>query len=445
MTQIEPPDAAARGDWRNTACVVLLSALAFVFVERFQLPRPFGDEDLYLELATQIADKGLTAFAYPIRTYLYPLLLSVPVRVFRDPAMVWGTAALLQYLFLVGSALWLVGESRRRLRLSPLAGDLALACVLLNPYLLFAAHRLLTDVPSASAATVGLVLVLTADWNRSLRIGLGFGLMAGATMLRPSASFFLAIAAAVFVWRLFADRPNWMPAIRAAVVSALLVGALLAPQVRMNYVHYNVVSPLIAADLYGIHSKNAIRFLRYETVVITGHAAAHFTMNPVAVEQGRSDSIYEALYEQPLAAFVALGGHAFSLLEWGRPQVYITCLDCRFGRGVSVATQALSWTLAAVGLWCTWKRRSWALWTRIVAGGAVFYLCALGTSIVEGRFGFPLLLLAVPFIATGADWMLSVPSAQRRILAVAWLLVFTVMLGLSLELDSLAATATLWL
>lgn len=444
-TPIEAPQLSGTHENRkHTVLILLLSALAFVLAERFELQRTFADEELYLQLGQQIVEYGFETLAYPLRTYLYPLMLAIPIRLLGDAERVWSAVALTQYLLLVGSALWLTRYCRNRLHLSPLAGEIALACIVLNPYLLFASHRVLTDVPSACLGVVGLVLAASSEWAKWYRIGLGFALMSAATMLRPSASIFLAVAALALLCRLFAERPSWKKVVCAGAVSAVLTGAIFAPQVRMNYVHFHVKSPLVAGDLYSLHAKNAIRFLRYETVLIHGHVPGRFTLNPIPVEKDKSDSIYEALYEQPLAAVVALGGHAFSLIEWGRPQVYIGCLDCWLGRVLSVAAQSVAWSLAGLGLWVIQRRRQWTSLSRTSAAAAVVYICALSTSVVEGRFGFPLLLLATPFIAAGVNQLLLNQPLRRIGFAACWLAVFAALLGTSFALDSLAATAVMW-
>jgi hypothetical protein len=418
----------SRGEW---IVVALACAIAHAFYWRAALQPPAWDAKSYLEIAAEIAGKGLfTRFAYSdLRTYGYPWLLSGLLRLARATGAQSGLLIFEAQLALhLGAALFarraLTG---RALGLSSGLARLVFAALTLNVFVLSYTAEILSESVSLSLITLG-----AAFWLRLLQIQPGRewwinlflgSLVAGfSVMVRPANVFFLAAwivaVAALFVTRRVSIR-------RALPAAAVLIAGLalpMLPQLANNINHYGRATPLPAAPLATSQQAWGIRSQKYATALPPAGPAVHYA-NPLsagtAVDEDRPLAWYR---EHPAAGMATLALHAFNMLDQDLLFTYSRDLDPWYRLPVGILNHALI-ALALAGFVLLVRRRKQGrdvgLAALVLLAYAAFHIAVHAPTLVEMRFGLPLLLVAAPLAAWAVAEIRGLPG-RARLAAVLW-------------------------
>lgn len=411
----------SRGEW---IVVALACAIAHAFYWRAaQLPLVF-DARSYLDIAAEIADKGLlTRFANSdLRTYGYPWLLSGLLRLARatgtQPGLLIFEAQLALHL---GTVLF----ARRSLAaLASGPARLVFGALALNPFVLSYTPEILGESVSLSLITLaaGLWLrLLRSEGGQSARswwihLLLGSLTTGFSVMVRPANLFFLA-AWIVAVTALFVARR--VPLRRALPAAALLIAGLalpMLPQVARNVRHFARATPLSAAPLATSQQAWGIRSQKYATSLVPIPAAIHYA-NPLSAGTALDENRPLAWYrEHPVAGTLTLGLHVFNLLDQDLLFTYSRDLDPWYRLPVGVLNHALV-ALALVGFALIVRRRKQVgdlgLAALALLAYAVFHLGVHAPVLVEMRFGLPLLLIAAPLAVWAVREIRGLPDRAR--------------------------------
>lgn len=163
---------------------LLTAVLVRLAVSASSWASPPGDPDLYLPLARSLAEgRGLALWdgrPTAIRPPLYPLVLA-PVAAVLGDRSAWGAVGV--NIVLGAATVAATFVAARRWGLAPIAVNVAVAIVALDPVLVAQSRAVMTE--SLAALLVALTLVLVSAGGRRSAIlgGAGFGL---AALCRPS-------------------------------------------------------------------------------------------------------------------------------------------------------------------------------------------------------------------------------------------------------------------
>ncbi|MEA2559957.1 MAG: hypothetical protein QOH06_1461 [Acidobacteriota bacterium] len=419
----------SRGEW---IVVALACAIAHAFYWRAALQPPAWDAKSYLEIAAEIADKGLfTRFHYSeLRTYGYPWLLSGLLRLARATGTQIGLLIFEAQLALhLGAALFarraLTG---RALGLSPGLCQLVFAALTLNVFVLSYTAEILSESISLSLITLG-----AAFWLRQLQIqggkewwiNLFLGSLAAgfSVMVRPANVFFLA-AWIVAVTALFVTRR--VPIRRIVPAAAVLLAGLalpMLPQLANNIRHYDRATPLVAAPLAKSQQAWGIRSQKYATAFPPALGPAIHYANPLSagtvLDEGRPLAWY---LEHPVAGTLTLTLHVFNMLDQDLLFTYSHDLDPWYRIPVGILNHGLI-ALALAGFVLIVRRRKQGrdlgLAALVLLAYAAFHIAVHAPTLVEMRFGLPLLLVAAPLAAWAVSEIRGLPG-RARLTAVLW-------------------------
>jgi hypothetical protein len=406
--------------------IALACAIAHAFYWRASLQAPAWDARSYLDIAAEIADKGLfTRFTLSdLRTYGYPWLLSGLLRLARatgaQPGLLIFEAQLALHL---GAALF----ARRAVAgLAPGLARLVFAALALNPFVLSYTAETLSESVSLSLITLGAgfwLKLLQSPGGRAWWIDLGSNLFLGSlaagfsVMVRPANLFFLA-AWVVAVAALFVTRR--VPVRRALPAAALLIAGLalpMLPQLANNVRHWGRATPLLAAPLaasqqvWGIHSQ------KYATAAPPAPGPAIHYANPLSagtvIDEERPLAWYR---EHPVAGTLTLALHVFNMLDQDLLFTYSRDLAPWYRIPVGILNHALI-ALALAGFVLIVRRRKQGrdlgLAALVLLAYAVFHMGVHAPTLVEMRFGLPLLLVAAPLAAWAVGEIRGLPGRAR--------------------------------
>jgi Alg9-like mannosyltransferase family len=367
----------------------------------------------YLKMSEIISSEGLWNLQSRVRTYGYPLFVSV-VTGFADPSpeVVRATVAAAQIVVYLAVSLYIARVSERIFddRRSFISTYAALA---LNPIALIHATELLSDL--LSAALVALALFVSLEQGRaSRRAFLAFLACGFAVAVRPANSALLPALGLLWLWRMRRYRES---VIRNLALAALAVLLALAPQLYNNVRAYEKWSPLLVDRLYAAQSGWGTAILKYGTLVIPGQEPQLVYGNPLRPEGVTNPR--EFLRTRPLGYLATLGLHGFALVDQDLPFTYVTNPRPWYRWPLSLANYAfLFLALAGLGLILARERRTPAGLYGI--GAALFGLALVAIYLpvaVENRFSLPLYPILTPAAVHAVRWL----SARRSgtILAVA--------------------------
>ncbi len=360
----------------------------------------YYDEVAYQSVSKQILHKGLFAVDEPLRTYLYPLLIST-VTLVSGGSIVWLKimVGILQY-FLYIYTVYKLAHYTRGFTQTEIGYATVLFVGLLNPYLIQSTTMVLTDLTALCLIVLVVCKVVFGEITRFKDYFLIFGGLCASAMIRPSSLIFCMLIVIILFMRKFMlkEALSYGKAIGAGSIGLLL----FYPQLYNNVVLHNHWTPLVHQDLYDFQSRLAATYLKYSTVVIYGENPRMIYHTPFQVNA--DSNIFDLILQQPLAFLLAYFSHLFGALDWGYIEIYVKHLY-PVSRIIASIFLYSFWLVAFYGWWKTIKEKAMYVQRKfiVVSLSILFwgYLLFLGTTVIESRFGYPLLFFFAPFAAIG--------------------------------------------
>jgi hypothetical protein len=280
--------------------------------------------------------------------------------------------------------------------------------------------------------TVALILHLVwmiLRWSRRPSRGLAVagGLLVGAAiMIRPGNLFLLPfwmLAVVILSWR-----TRWRGA-ELVVLTALGVTAPLVPQILYNGLYHGAYTPLPTMDLRLMQHSLGIYGLKYITFLTDESFPLVKYREPAMAFAQRAQVFYENPFQEglplvwptlhwylihPAEGVATIALHVFGLLDQDLIFPYPRTLIPAYRWPVGIINHAMI-GLAVVGFWtaaCKLRDGSVRLWVP-----CLLCLCYVGAflaiyafTIVEARFGLPLIAFAAPLAAVGVLGLVSRPK-----------------------------------
>lgn len=404
--------------WR----VVLAATLASVALASFWFARGYPtfiyDSWGYHYLSEIIRTQGLLAWPTDVRTYGYPLFLTIVSGFRAMPQEELRLLVFIVQLAVLLAACAYVGRKLADVFDSPRLGAPAYALAALNPILLLHASETLSDLLSAVLILVSVALAWKAPSRErpgaaTRQIFLSFFFAAASVAVRPAN--IAIVAALVLVWAIRALR--WRD-VGFRGVGAAMAGLIppFIPQVLINHRMFGTFNPLIEKDLYRQQASWGMAALKYATLVQPDQSPFLVYTNPLY----RGDPT-PALFlrHHPLHYLATLALHGFGMIDPDLPFTYVTDLAPWYRWPLSVYCYLLVYAALVGGLvGCVrvLRRRELepgtfvALSTVLVAGACIALYLPVE---VEGRFGLPLMALATPLVVAGVALVRSGPPLRR--------------------------------
>ena len=427
--------------------VSLAFALSMLVVEWRRAP--LWDEREYLDAARGIQLDGLLSrwFSSGRRTYLYPFFLSLARRIGGYPR---GTVAVAQWLAWVGSCVWI---SRTLNRARPWAPRGLWFTTLCNPFVLIYTVEYLTDAFSTALVFVSLACaaaVASADrrkyWDALLGLAVG-----SAIMTRPSNVVLVPMAvAACWPGRVWTQRASAIA--RAALAAAIVV----APQMIVNWSQYHVVQPLVVARLGAQQISWGRVALKYASAVAPNRPSQVWYRNPyvrTTLVMGRHHLKIEADAAATPASFSLLGNAWATVRTLPLKTVALLDQDLVFPYNQTLRP-TYRWPVAAIhfpilglgvlGFIAFLRENDYCRRFAALAGIFVVSFVALyNLTVVEARFGLPLVAVFYLFAPAGAvfaaESMRAGPAFRRVWIPAVWLIAVSALFAGARALTSLMA------
>ena len=420
---------------RHIALVATLASFGiacFWFAEAY--PTFIFDSWGYHYLAEIIRTQGLLAWPTDIRTYGYPLFLAavsgfraVPQEELRLIVFAAQWAAYLGVCAYVARKLAAVLDS-------PRLGAAAYVLGALNPILLLHTAEPLSDLLSAVLILASVALAWKAPAHErpratTLQIFLSFFFAAAGVAVRPANV--VIVVALVVVWAIRGLRWRDLAWKEAGAAIAGLVPPFI-PQVLINHRLFGTFNPLIEKDLYRQQANWGMGALKYATLVQPDRSPFLVYTNPLY----RGDAT-PALFlrHHPLDYLATLALHGFAMIDPDLPFTYVTDLAPWYRWPLSIFSYLLVYAALAgalVGLARILLRRELTADTFVVLSTVVVAGACLALYLpveVEGRFGLPLLALAMPLAVAGGALVRPGPHLRRSAKALLALGALVAVLG----------------
>jgi hypothetical protein len=417
-----------RGEWLALAAAIVIAHLFYWRVVRY--PSAW-DAQTYLDIASDIERNGLfrTFHKSALRPYGYPLLLSV---LLRAASALGAPVGFVVFEFQL--ALYLIGAvfvRRRIAQLWPAAAPWAFAGVVLNVFILSYLPESLTE-----SVSLALILIAAGCWLALLAareppwrdVLMGSLAMGAAVVVRPANLFALAAWCLAVAAICVARRP-WPSRLSVALALAGGVAFPLVPQYVNNVWNYGRHTPLIVESL--AHNQQTWGLdLKYATGMPPVPVAPIWYFNPLKTGSVIDPEQPLTWYAQnPLRGTLTLALHVFNMLDQDLFFVYSRDLDPWYRIPVGLVNHAVvALALIAAGLLLARTRRDRTLVLPTVALAA-YVLCHLAmhvTTLVEMRFGLPLLLIAGPAALLAIRDLAERRSWRPRAMAAAFVAVWVV-------------------
>jgi hypothetical protein len=422
--------------WHTAITLAILTGSLGLFIRSLarNVGVNFGDEANYLAIADRILTGGLFQLREELRTYLYPFILCPAKLLFGASPATKAVVSVCQYAVFLAS-MRLIAKTTVSLTGKTSAGLLVFAAGALNPHLVQATTLLLTDILAACLVTCGLVKLLFGDLrlrNDRLLATLPF---AAAVMLRPASAVFVFVACLAVLLRHHVER---IP-LRKVILNLVLSLAFFGPQLYMNVKRFHHFTPVIHFPLYRIQTQAAVYNLKFNGVVVPGERVEPLChVNPWADRM--CSSMYELAKRSPRDFALTAGMHIFGAVDWSYVDTYIRRYHPANRLPASFLLHS-TWFLAVVGFIRFLRRRrllptTTARLLPVLVLAIVVDLGFLSTTQVESRFGYPVFLMALPFLG----FSLVGPRPSRKALAtvaVGWLVWLFLSMALSFWLDGL--------
>ncbi|MBP1934770.1 hypothetical protein [Ammoniphilus resinae] len=417
--------------------VYLMSLIIFFYFLRQNSAESYYDELSYLNFSQGILSNGLFNTGDPLRTYLYPLIISM-VSIFSNgnPIVIKVIISLFQYIlyaftiFIFSKSIYLKTNNKIHFFIIIFAG-------MLNPYLIQATTLLLTDLISSCLIIIALVIYANDNFIKFRNMCILFFLIYSSIMIRPSNLIFLIGFIIVVLVSLRKDVNFKFYKFVLASISMLFV---FFPQFYMNVVFFNHWTPLVHENLYESQTKWAVQFLKYGSVVITGETPQLYYLNPFQLNN--ETTFFDTVLSEPFIASFLFLAHVFGILDWGYTDTYIREYY-HTNRLFSSLFLYTCWYFIFIGIYLVILKRQIYLNKRLnrIIGAvlvlAMIFIVFIGTTCVESRFGYPLFIMLLPLLTLAYDFIISIKYKKSRfvIILILYLLFLALFFCISFYLD----------
>lgn len=392
-----------------------------------------ADAQGFLSLGQAIATTGPAGAASNDRTYVYPLIVSVVVKlVGPDQTTVHRGIWVLQ----VAAILLTAALTSRRLGAvlgSDAVATLHYALIALNPLLQMLATDLLSDVIAALLSYGAVVLAFGYEGqSRSARlrdVGLS-ALIAGlAFETRPSAA--LIVGAVALVWLARAIRRRDVPW-PAPFVGAVALAMPIVPQVLLNWAYFGVLSPtIVMTGMYEPAVIWGVDLLRMAAVKADGRTTLLLSFNPF--RPADVASVGELLAASPIGLAATFALHGIALVDHTLGFAYAPEIRPWYRWPLPL----WSYGLAVLGIGgAVVGAAAWKAKRPYVAVALAGCLVGAGASAapylpmtIDPRYGLPLFLFFAPGAACAVLGWWQLLQERRLDRAGRWLAAFLVVLA----------------
>jgi hypothetical protein len=353
----------------------------------------------YYSLSRILSGEGLGNLQSRVRTYGYPLFLSLCTG-FRDvdPGTTRALAFAAQLVIYLAACLYAARVGARIFR-SDAFFFATYAVTALNPIALIHATEVLTDL--LSAVLLLLAVLIPLEPGRPVRRGFLAFLSAGfAVAVRPAN---LVVLPALFiVWllraRFFGERARG--GLLAGVAAASLA---MLPQIYNNVRAYDAWTPLVVERLYGEQAGWGTAMLKYGTLVVAGEEPEIVYENPFRPEGVSTPGRF--LRRNPLGYLATLALHGFALFDHDLPFTYVQDVRPWFRWPIALWNYAflfLAGTGVVLGLAEGKKLEPSArLYFAATILVGLFYVALYLPVAAESRFSLPLYAILAPAAVFG--------------------------------------------
>lgn len=355
----------------------------------------------YVALSRIISSEGLWNLHSRVRTYGYPLFVSL-VTGFRETSD--GTTRALvfaaQLLIYLAASLYAARVAERVFG-SPRFFFGTYLAMALNPFALIRTTEVLSDL--LSAVLLALALFVSLERSRPTRRAILAFLALGLSIaVRPANLAVLPALAILWAIRgsLYRER------MRRALLSAAAALALsLAPQLLSNVRGYGAWTPLLVDRLYADQVRWGTAILKYGTIVARDVEPQLVYRNPLTPPGVTSPR--EFLTRSPAGYLETLALHGFALVDQDHAFTYIQRARPWYRWPLSLCNYAFLF-LALFGLAA--GSREWReAGPRLYFAGAFLvslaYVAIYLPVAVENRFSMPLYLLLAPAAVAAIEWL----------------------------------------
>lgn len=414
--------------------IVMGSISLFLYYLNLNNSVNYYDEGGYIEFAQKIIELGLFNVESDIRTYLFPLIISLFLFIF-DGNLDYAKIAMsiFQFLVYVFTVIFITTNTiKNNSRDSKIIGMSILFFGLLNPYLIQSTTLLLTDLLASCFIVLSISIILYKNILRISVSSISIFLIYAAVMIRPSSLIFLPIVLGFSLYKIIKLNKIKRTMINNILKYFLIVFAFLIlffPQIYMNVTKFNHFTPLIHVSLYEDQSKWAVQSLKYGTVTVEGQEPTLHFKSPIML--GEDFTIFELIYKNIFAFIYIYSAHIFGVFDWGYVDTYIKDfypISRIFGSIFLYST----WYFIFIGIFKFFVNYN-SERTKINLGllvSAILYTLFIATTLIESRFGYPILLLLLPFAGYG------IQSMKLNILkVVSFFFVILVCFTISFSLD----------
>jgi hypothetical protein len=413
--------AAPRPAWNRrwifvavvTAGATALACAAFLH----GFPELRYDSYHYFSLSRILSGEGLGNLQSRVRTYGYPLFLSLCTG-FRDagPEATRSLAFAAQLVIYLAACLHAARVAARLFRSERFFFG-TYAVTALNPIALIKATEVLTDLLSAVLILVAVLISL--ERGHPVRRGFLAFLCAGfAAAVRPANV--VVLLALLLVWlvraRLYGERTRGP---LAAGASAILLALL--PQLYNNVRAYQAWTPLVVERLYGEQVGWGMGMLKYGTLVVPGAEPQIVYANPFRPEGVATPA--EFLRKSPLGFLATLTLHGFAFFDHDLPFTYVTDARPWYRWPIAFLNYGFLF-LAGLGLAIGLRhRKTRDPGVRLYLAAAIlvslFYLVLYLPVAVESRFSLPLYPILAPAAVLAFEEVRRWPPASVRVMVAA--------------------------
>jgi hypothetical protein len=321
-------EAKRRNELFPASIVAIFAIMSVVLLGRLQYYPSIvsgTDAHAYLTYALSFREHGLLSDFGNIRTYGYPLFISiVSFLSTRDPIILALICGLLQVAFYGGAVLWLASATDGY---SPAFGLAVRVGLLLNPFVV----SIVVDLVSESIAITLLIMMiavllkianLASAAYATTWLSFGSVLANFAVMVRPASLAFVIAWGVVTIAYLYRRRRIAM--LFAHTVIWGLSGALLwAPQYSYNLINFGIGSVFPVCPIGRIQIAYGILVLKYETLIRVDGVIPLFLVNPWYDGFVSDLGTWRWYFERPLRGLATLVGHVVGSFDVNHLFVYV--------------------------------------------------------------------------------------------------------------------------
>ncbi|MEI4768842.1 hypothetical protein WAX74_04115 [Psychrobacillus sp. FJAT-51614] len=399
--------------------IQIFSITIFIHFLKQNMNVNYYDENEYIAFSKQILEHGIFDFQEPLRTYFYPLIISL-FNMFSGENLVYSKiiTSVFQYSVLIITIIFLANLSYKKFPYKSVP-TIIILFGLLNPYLIQASTLFLTDILATCFIVFSLGL-MSFNNNRNVTYMSSVFFLFASIMIRPSSSIFIPVYIFILIVKHIKIEKIKMGNF---LIISFLLAFIFIPQLYNNVKNYNDWTPLIHKNLYETQSSWAADYLKYGTVVIDGVDPKLFYINPIESDK---ETIYDLLFLEPINFLFVYFIHIIGILDWGFVDTYINSFDIT-SRLVASILLYIYWFLVILGLKNYFSSKLNNFSMNALLFSTIIYVLFIGTTLVESRFGYPVFMLLLPFTGLGAHWITTRISFKiTMIKTLIWMIIFII-------------------